>query len=119
MLFSILFIHSYKTTFLSYSITVDSSNIGIQSKASTFKWVKRFLCKHCPRFSKIGRVGKHLNQILMLLYDCMPILSHLLSIGNLLKNSVPLEMGKNPATRLYSSTTKREKIFYEKKTIKV
>ena len=49
-----LFIHSYKINFfagfLSYSITIDSSNINNQSKASAFNKFKHLLYKYDPVF---------------------------------------------------------------------
>ena len=37
---------------------VDSSSIDKHSKSSAFS----FLYKHYPKFSKVSRVGEHLNQ---------------------------------------------------------
>ena len=65
---------------------MDSSNIDNQLKASVFNIFKHLLCKYYTRFFKIDRVGEHLNQFLMLLHDCMPILSQFLNANKLLKN---------------------------------
>ena len=65
---------------------MDSSSIDNESKVSAFNKFKRLLYKPCPWFSKIGRVSEHLNQLCVLLHECMPSLSQLLSIDNLLKN---------------------------------
>ena len=48
---------------------MDSLYIDNQSKASAFNMFKHLLYKSYPKFSKISRVGEHLNQFLMLLYD--------------------------------------------------
>ena len=96
-----------------------SSSIDNQSKVSGFRKFKRLLCKHYPRFSKISTTGKHLNQFLMLLYNCVPNLSQLLSIDKLLKNDNVWQLGicRNLSTALYSDTAKHEKLFDEKKAI--
>ena len=82
---------------------------------------KHLLFKYYPKFSKISRVGEHLNQFLMLLYDCMPRLSQFLRIDKLLKNAnvLQLRMGKNPTTPLHKKNKKHEINFDEKKFIKI
>ena len=54
---------------------MDSSSIDNESKVSAFNKFKRLLYKPCPWFSKIGRVSEHLNQLCVLLLECMPSLS--------------------------------------------
>ena len=112
-----LFIHLYDFfgLFFPYSITIDSLNINNQSKASACNKVKHLLNK-CPRFSKIGKVGEHLNQFLVLLCDCMPRLSQFLGVDKVLKNVSLLGMGENPTTPLFSDTTKHG-FFYETKAM--
>ena len=102
-----LFIHLYDFfwLFFPYSITIDSLNINNQSKASACNKVKHLLNK-CPRFSKIGKVGEHLNQFLVLLCDCMPRLSQFLGVDKVLRNVSLLGMGENVTTPLFSDTTK-------------
>ena len=67
---------------------MNSLNIASHSKASAFNKFKHLLYKHYPGFSKISRVGEHLNRFLVLLYDCVSRLSQFLSIDNLLKNAL-------------------------------
>ena len=57
----------------------------------------------------------------MLLFDCVPILSELLSIKKLLRNAIVLQlgMGKNLAPLLYSKTVTPEHLLDNKKTIKM
>ena len=54
-------------------------------KTLTFKKFNRLLYKYYPRFSKICKISAHLNQFLVLLYDCMLSLKRFLSIDKLLK----------------------------------
>ena len=62
-------------------------NSDNRSKISTFKKNKHLLHKYHRRFSKICKTSARLNQFLVLLYDCMPILKKLLSIKMFLKNA--------------------------------
>ena len=54
---------------------MDSLNIDKHSKSSAFTKFKRLIYKYYPRFSKISRIGEHLNQFPVLVYDCVPNLS--------------------------------------------
>ena len=93
-----LFIYSYNNDFfndfLFYSIKMDSSNTDNHSKASAFNRFKSLLYKYYHRFSKISRVGEHLDQFL--------------SIDWLLKNDNVSQLGmrKNPITPLYNKIAK-------------
>ena len=78
-----LFIYSFKIFFSLFFYPI----VYNQSKASTFNKSKCILYKYYPRFSKIDRVDEHSNQFLMLLYDCMPRLSQILSFEKLFKNA--------------------------------
>lgn len=82
---------------------MDSSNADNHLKASAFNRFKRLLYKYYRRFSKISRVGEHLNQFL--------------SIDWLLKNNNVSQLGmrKNPITPLYN---KIKKGFLRKKDCK-
>ena len=73
-----------------------------------------------PRLSKICKSCAHLNQFLLLLYDCVPNVSQFLSISKLLKNPnvLQLKIGKNPTTALYKETRKRVFSYDKTKTIK-
>ena len=63
---------------------MDSSNIVNHSKASAFNKVKHLFYIYYPSFLKISKIGEHLNQFVMLLYDCVPSLSQFLSIEEIL-----------------------------------
>ena len=54
---------------------MDFLNIDNHSKASAFNKYKHLLYKYYPRPSKISKIRVHLNQLLVLLYDCVPSLS--------------------------------------------
>ena len=86
------------------------SNSDNHSKILGFKKIKHLLYKYYPRFSKICKNRSHLNQFLVLLYDCMPGLKHFLSIDKFLKNAnvSQLGIGKNVTTVLYSENMKPE-----------
>ena len=49
-----------------YSVTIDSSNNNNHSKTLAFNRFKCFLYKCYPTFSRISRIGEHLNQFLVL-----------------------------------------------------
>ena len=50
---------------------MDPSNIDNHSKALAFNKVKHLLYKYYPRFSRISRIGEHLNQFSVLcIIDC-------------------------------------------------
>ena len=53
--------------------------------------MKSVLHKHYSGFSKIWKNGVHLNQFLVLLYDCLPIVNYFLSIEKLLDNTSILD----------------------------
>ena len=48
------------------------SNIDKHSKALAFNKFNSLLYKYYLRFSRISRIGEHLNQFFVLLYDCVP-----------------------------------------------
>ena len=86
---------------------------------------KHILYKYCPRFVKAYKIQCYcssnkfdIDQFLVLLFDCVTNIKHLLSIDNRLKNPNILwvETGKNPTTALYSTTTKPE-IFWIKRRL--
>ena len=66
-------------------------------------------------FSKIKRVGEHLNQFIMLLFDCLPRLGQFLSFDKLLENAQLLGMGKN--LPLYLLIAQNVKIFLMKQKL--
>ena len=96
---------------------MNSSNFDKSSEVSDFNKFKRFLYKYYSRFSKISKSSKNLNQCLVLLYDCMPRISQLLSINKLLRNAYVSQLGmvKNPTTSSDSETTKPQKKFDKKR----
>ena len=55
---------------------MDASSINKHSKSSPFNKFKYPLYKDYPRFSKVSRVGDHLNKFLVLLYDCVTSLNY-------------------------------------------
>ena len=83
-LFLSFFIRSYMINFsvffLFYCATMDSLNIHNHSKASALSNFNRILYKYYPRYSNISKIGVHLNQFLVLLYDCVPRTSYFLSM---------------------------------------
>ena len=93
---------------------MNSPNFDNHSENSSFKTFKHFLHKYCPRFSKICKNSMHLNQFLVLLYDCLPNFRHFLSIHKLLKNANVSQFGtgRNPTTALYSEITNPD--FFDK-----
>ena len=96
---------------------MNSSNFDKNSEVSDFNKFKRFLYKYYSRFSKISKSSKNLNQCIVLLYDCMPRISQLLSINNLLRNAYVSQLGmvKNPTTSSEIETTKPQKKFDKKR----
>ena len=97
---------------LHFVITINSPNFDNHSKILAFKKSKRLLHKYCLRFAKICKNSAHLNHFLLILHDCIPNLSQSLSIGKLLKNANPTQLGtvESPTTAFHSEITK-PKIF--------
>ena len=62
-----------------------------------------------------------MKQFLVLLFDCVPNMKHVWSTDKLLKSAKILksETCKNAATAFCSVTTKPEKLFDEKKILKM
>ena len=60
------------------------------------------------------------RQFFVVLYDCIPNIKHVWSIGRLLKNANVLmsRQGKNPTDPLYSETAEPENFLNSKETIK-
>ena len=58
--------------FLFTRITMDSSNVDSNSKASAFNKFKCLLYKYYNRFSKISIIGEHSKSIFVFFYDCVP-----------------------------------------------
>ena len=80
-----LTLHSYRTFFLSsFFVLYNNNELNSDNRS---KISLHLLHKYHRRFSKICKTSARLNQFLVLLYDCMPILKKLLSIKMFLKNA--------------------------------
>ena len=105
--FFMLFIHSYKNSFLVqffYIIILNSSNFDNHSKTSAFEKFIRLLYKYYPRFSKISTFISVSCSLIWLRAKLKTLYEHWHASKNV--NESQLGTVKNPTADICSEATK-------------